>query len=330
MLPPRLYSASATATATAIPYFSKPLLTSLRRPPSTPAAAALRTQRSTSAATCLSTASPPSSTAFAARPPPSLSRRTLSSFARAKHVCLGQASETSQLPAMTIPTRSSSTDDHDAYVICSLFNVEVRVKPASCFPPRVLADLPPAEAGGSRTAPRHKSRCFLPSSSFLSFKHRARVSSFPILLPILLSILLSHTTLHSITAQMAPDCGVPEIVLTEVPSNSVSSFDFSHMKFQIDGSSSSSPHPTTIDFDTSFDEAARKALHIQGLVPPAVEGFSKQERRCKLHRPYLVSSLVPVVVHRTPSRALFPQRWWMSQSIARLGRVNPLGGAGCV
>ncbi|KAA8911667.1 hypothetical protein FN846DRAFT_773834 [Sphaerosporella brunnea] len=50
------------------------------------------------------------------------------------------------------------------------------------------------------------------------------------------------------------------------------------MKFQIDGTSS--PHPTTIDFDTSFDQAARKALHIQGLVPPAVEGFSKQERRC--------------------------------------------------
>lgn len=51
------------------------------------------------------------------------------------------------------------------------------------------------------------------------------------------------------------------------------------MKFQIDGTGT--PHPTTIDFDTSFDEAARKALHIQGLVPPAVEGFSKQERRCE-------------------------------------------------
>ena len=61
--------------------------------------------------------------------------------------------------------------------------------------------------------------------------------------------------------------------------NSVQSFDFQNMKFQLDGSGS--PHPTTIDFDTSFDEAARKALHIQGLVPPAVEGFSKQERRCE-------------------------------------------------
>ncbi|KAI5785446.1 hypothetical protein FPQ18DRAFT_351669 [Pyronema domesticum] len=50
------------------------------------------------------------------------------------------------------------------------------------------------------------------------------------------------------------------------------------MKFQIDGSGT--PHPTTIDFDTSFDISARKALHIQGLVPPAIEGFSKQERRC--------------------------------------------------
>ncbi|KAI5778003.1 hypothetical protein EDC01DRAFT_623387 [Geopyxis carbonaria] len=41
-----------------------------------------------------------------------------------------------------------------------------------------------------------------------------------------------------------------------------------------------SPHPASIDFDTSFDEEARKALHIKGLVPPAIEGFSKQEKRC--------------------------------------------------
>lgn len=60
------------------------------------------------------------------------------------------------------------------------------------------------------------------------------------------------------------------------------SLDFSHIKFHIDGSHS--PHPTTIDFDTSFDEAARKALHIRGLVPPAVEKFSKQERRCESTR----------------------------------------------
>ncbi|KAF8536095.1 hypothetical protein BDD12DRAFT_852503 [Trichophaea hybrida] len=55
------------------------------------------------------------------------------------------------------------------------------------------------------------------------------------------------------------------------------SFDFSHMKFQIDGTNS--PHPTTIDFDTSFDEAARKALHIQGLVPPPSRGSANTHRK---------------------------------------------------
>lgn len=65
------------------------------------------------------------------------------------------------------------------------------------------------------------------------------------------------------------------------------------MKFQIDGTHS----PHTIDFDTSFGDAARKALHIQGLVPPAIEGFSKQERRCEPFYAFpsfvLPSSFVP-------------------------------------
>jgi hypothetical protein len=77
---------------------------------------------------------------------------------------------------------------------------------------------------------------------------------------------------------------------------SAASFDFSHMKFQIDGAGS--PHPTTIDFDTSFDQAARKALHIQGLVPPAVEGFSKQERRCKFYNFFRsISSRSGIPIH---------------------------------
>lgn len=65
---------------------------------------------------------------------------------------------------------------------------------------------------------------------------------------------------------------------TDADDHGVASFDFNHPKFQFDGSHVG--HHTTIDFDTSFDIAARKALHIQGLVPPAIEGFSKQERRC--------------------------------------------------
>jgi len=35
-----------------------------------------------------------------------------------------------------------------------------------------------------------------------------------------------------------------------------------------------------MDFDTSFDEAARRQLGIKGLVPPAIENYSKQEKRC--------------------------------------------------
>lgn len=140
MLPPRLYSASTTATA--FPYFPKPLLRLRRLSASAPSrsatAAALRTQRFASVHGCLSTTSPPSASAFAACSSPFLSRRTLSSFAPAQPVCLGQAPEASQQPAMTIPTRSSSADDHDEYVDCSPFRLRVRVKPIHCFRARVL------------------------------------------------------------------------------------------------------------------------------------------------------------------------------------------------
>lgn len=44
-----------------------------------------------------------------------------------------------------------------------------------------------------------------------------------------------------------------------------------------------SPHPMSMDMDTSIDEEARRIMGIKGLIPPTVEGFSKQEKRCKLH-----------------------------------------------
>jgi hypothetical protein len=71
----------------------------------------------------------------------------------------------------------------------------------------------------------------------------------------------------------------PNIVLTHLKC-SPESLDFSQLKLSAENATS--PYPSSVDFDTSFDEAARKALHIHGLVPPAIEGFSKQEKRCKL------------------------------------------------
>jgi len=296
MRPPRLYSASAT---TAFPCFPKPLLR-LRRPSAaalsrtvTAAAAALRTQRSVSIYSCLSTASPP---------PPFLSRRTLSS----KPVCLGQAPERRQQPAMTISTRSSSADEHDGYVDCWPFRLTVRVKPHS---------LHPSSGAPSELVEQASPECSVPSTRITASVLSCRVAAplllvhpFSTALPFHCFPLVHTCSKNPPLLKMAPSCEAWDIMLTDGLSGSASSFDFSHMKFQIDGSNSASSHPTTIDFDTSFDAAARKALHIQGLVPPAVEGFSKQERRCKFHSFYLSLS----------SGRCAPYSWWMSWRLPQL------------
>lgn len=57
--------------------------------------------------------------------------------------------------------------------------------------------------------------------------------------------------------------------------------DYLHAHRPTDGTHS--PHPMSLDtLDTHFDEETRRIMGIKGLVPPAVEGFSKQEKRCML------------------------------------------------
>lgn len=70
--------------------------------------------------------------------------------------------------------------------------------------------------------------------------------------------------------------GIAHLLTTEY------SEDYLHAHRPVDGTHS--PHPMSMDtLDTHFDEETRRIMGIKGLVPPAVEGFSKQEKRCMLH-----------------------------------------------